>query len=183
MSEKKDEKHVKEKQTKTVLVVLGGPLEPDKTPSDILKSRIEKASSVILNNEVNPYFVVLTGGDPLKVGITEAEVMRNHLILDIRQKMYLDKKAKTTIENAINIRYKLNNVLKNFKVNLYVVTSDFHIDRAKLLFEHYFNDKNIDCKIIMISSRTNVTENEYNLLKLYEKKMISKLLESFEQEN
>ena len=58
-------------------------------------------------------------------------------------------------------------------VKLYVITSDFHMERSKLLFEHFF--RNTNCSISMISSKTLVNKEEYNELIENEKIIIKKI--------
>jgi uncharacterized SAM-binding protein YcdF (DUF218 family) len=161
------------KSEKKVIVILGGPLLQDKTPGLWLQSRIDQAIKTIFS--LKPDFIIASGGDPLKVGITEAEVINNNLIdANITQKIYLEKKSMTTYENAANTKYKLNTILKNFNVNLYIRTSDFHIERSRMLFDYFF--KGTNCKITMIASITPVhSSREYHDLIENEKKAIAKL--------
>jgi vancomycin permeability regulator SanA len=165
----------------SVLIVLGGPLTVDNKPGTWLKSRLDKAIKV--NNEYLFAYIILTGGDPTKKNITEAEVMYNYLKDYIpKNKMYKEIKANSTFENAIYTKKMITNTLIK---NIYVLTSDFHINRSKYIFENIFNYYKIKPEtvikkpfnIFMISSETPIDKTEMNELKKKEKVFINYLIE------
>jgi vancomycin permeability regulator SanA len=165
----------------SVLIVLGGPLTVDNKPGTWLKSRLDKAIKVY--NEYIFDYIILTGGDPTKKNITEAEVMYNYLKDYIpKNKMYKEIKANSTFENAIYTKKMITNTLIK---NIYVLTSDFHINRSKYIFENIFNYYKIKPEtviktlfnIFMISSETPIDKTEMNELKKKEKVFINYLIE------
>jgi vancomycin permeability regulator SanA len=165
----------------SVLILLGGPLTIDNKPGTWLKSRLDKTIKVY--NEYNFDYIILTGGDPTKKNITEAEVMYNYLKDYIPEnKMYKEIEAKSTFENAI---YSKNMITNTLIKNIYVLTSDFHIDRSKYIFENIFNYYKIKPEnvtktlfnIFMISAETPINKTEMQKLINKEKVFISYLEE------
>ena len=164
-----------------ILIVLGGPLTDDNKPGIWLKSRLDKAIQ-IYNKYVFDYIIV-TGGDPSEKNITEAEIMYNYLKHYISvDKMYKETKANNTFENAI---YTKKMIMNTEIKNIYVLTSDFHIDRAEYIFENVFNyykTKKENVKdplfnIIMISAETPITNDEMKKLENTEEELINYLKE------
>ncbi len=163
----------------SVLIVLGGPLTDDNKPGIWLKSRLDKAIRVY--NQYKFDYIILTGGDPSKKNITEAEVMYNYLKDSIPvTKMYKEIEAESTFENAINTKYMIvNTQIKN----IYVLTSDFHINRSEYIFENIFNYYKIKKEnvsnplfnIFMISAETPINKDEFDKLIKKEKVFISYL--------
>ena len=160
----------------SVLIVLGGPLTDDNKPGIWLKSRLDKAIKVY--NEINFDYIILTGGDPAKKNITEAEVMYNYLKEYIPvNKMYKEIEAKSTFENAIYTKKMIINTLIE---NIYVLTSDFHIDRSEYIFENVFNYYKIKPEkcinplfnIFMISAETPIDKIEMCELKKKKKYLL-----------
>lgn len=165
----------------SVLIVLGGPLTVDNKPGTWLKSRLDKAIKVY--KELNFDYIILTGGDPTKKNITEAEVMYNYLKDSIPiNKMYKEIEANSTFENALYTKKMIMNTLIR---NIYVLTSDFHIDRSKYIFENIFNYYKIKPEnvinplfnIYMISAETPINNIEMNNLINKEKVFIGCLKE------
>ena len=165
----------------SVLIVLGGPLTTDNKPGIWLKSRLDKTIKVY--KEYNFDYIILTGGDPYKKYITEAEVMYNYLKDYIPvNKMYKENKAKSTFENAIYTKKMIENTQIK---NIYVLTSDFHIDRSEYIFENIFNYYKVKPEtvinplfnIIMISAETLIDKTEMIELKKKEILLISYLEE------
>lgn len=165
----------------SVLIVLGGPLTDDNKPGIWLQSRLDK--TIIVCNQYNFDYIILTGGNPSKKNITEAEVMYNYLKDYIPvNKMYKEMEANSTFENAV---YTKKMIMHTLIKNIYVLTSDFHIDRSEYIFENIFNYYKIkpeNCinplfNIIMISSETPINKDEMNKLIKKEKVFISYLKE------
>jgi hypothetical protein len=163
----------------SILIVLGGPLTDDNKPGIWLKSRLDKAIK-IYNQYIFDYIIV-TGGDPSNKNITEAEVMYNYLKDFIpSNKLYKEIEANTTFENAI---YTKKMIMNTQIKNIYVLTSDFHINRSEYIFENVFNyyktkKENVTnpiFNIIMISAETPITNDEMKKLEKKEEELINYL--------
>ncbi len=121
------------------IIVLGGGVkkgvpksgESGIKPSDISIQRLSEA--VRIHNIIGKKIIV-SGGDPYKSGVSEAEISKNFLVeLGIKESdIILENKSKTTYENAVNCA----EILKTEKlVRPVVVTSAIHINRATGSFE------------------------------------------------
>lgn len=81
--------------------------------------------------------LLITGGDPGKNGISEAEVMRNELLaigVGTMDDVVTERESENTFENA-----KFSSELlrkENFDTTI-IVTSGFHLKRALLYFSHF----------------------------------------------
>lgn len=118
------------------IIILGYPSKREGQPSAILRSRLDKGIE-LYNNGVAKN-IILTGSAVRNRNI-EAEVMADYCIKAgvPADKLMLEKKAQNTYENALFAR-------KIMKAHRYrtgtIVTSDFHIHRAKFIFKHFAQD-------------------------------------------
>ena len=120
-------------QPADAVIVLGAGVNGG-TPSPVLQSRIDAAASYL---KAHPRTTaVLSGGKGSGESVSEAQAMQNGLTERgiSANRLYLEKKSENTSEN---IRYS-QKLLKRNGVNpqkqpVAVVTSDFHICRARLL--------------------------------------------------
>ncbi len=80
--------------------------------------------------------LLLSGGDPLKRGITEAEVMKLDLLsIQIPEKdILVEDKSLNTFQNAM-YSSKIIDELK--PTSVYLVSSGLHLKRAQLYFRHF----------------------------------------------
>ena len=110
------------------ILVLGHRLNPDNTPSDDLKSRIDTA--VALWKETNAPLIMPCGGITHDRSRSEAEVMRDMLIeRGVPEGIIrMEDKSRTTTENIVNAVKLLE---KGARVAL--VTSEYHLEHS--LFE------------------------------------------------
>ncbi len=117
--------------TYDTLIVLGNPAKDDGTPNRILKARLNKALD--LYNAGVSKTIIVTGGAAHNFYL-ESEVMANYLVehgVDDRH-IIQDQISLNTIDNAANCAKIMK--AKNLETAL-IVTSAFHMKRAKLLFE------------------------------------------------
>eukprot|EP01120_Amphizonella_sp_Union-15-10_P013839 TRINITY_DN6527_c0_g1_i1.p1 TRINITY_DN6527_c0_g1~~TRINITY_DN6527_c0_g1_i1.p1 ORF type:complete len:260 (+),score=33.72 TRINITY_DN6527_c0_g1_i1:57-836(+) len=123
-------------ETPKVVVCLGERLGKDGSPTAILKHRVEKAVQVARNDRT-VVGIIFTGGKVSSVEhLSEAEVMKSHAVsLGFpEEQIFQEDQAKNTIENAIYSKMILQQRC-NFKVcGVYLVTSNFHINRACRIF-------------------------------------------------
>lgn len=112
------------------ILILGGPIKDNK-PSDILFQRIKTGADYL---KAHPSVrVVVSGGMTAKsCSVSEAEIMKNTLLgLGIEEdKIILEEKAMTTLENFKNTRELLGDDVK-----IAFVTSKFHIWRSKKIMK------------------------------------------------
>jgi len=136
---------MKQRNVQDLIVVLGQALLPNAKVSPNLLRRCDKA--VELQRDKNCY-ILNTGGDPARVGMTEAQAMRDYLVnvKCIDDSIILDEtEARSTLENALYVLRILQNIngsiedesLGNIQ-NLYLVTCPHHMMRSSMLFKAVF---------------------------------------------
>mmetsp|Transcript_29182 Transcript_29182/g.86647 ORF Transcript_29182/g.86647 Transcript_29182/m.86647 type:complete len:247 (-) Transcript_29182:63-803(-) len=121
----------------SAVVVLGQSLNPDRSPPETLIHRVKMAC--VAFQELPEARVVLTGGDPMQVGVTEAAVMDTLLRRGCQVSPALisqEDKARSTVQNALFSAEMLRDAGGVRRVTL--VTSDFHMPRAAYTFEAVF---------------------------------------------
>ncbi len=153
----------------SILIILGGPIKDDITPDVWLTSRLNKA--VEIYPILKPDYIVVSGGDTRNLGKTEAYIMKEYLVKkNIPPNIiYCEPNSINTVENG---KFTYNMVYHNEKyTKIYVLTSDFHSNRAKMIFKYYY--KNF--KIEMIESETPIPKIELDILKNKEIYLIDKL--------
>ena len=169
----------------SILVILGAsPRAP------WLRSRLDLAMKVILL--LRPDYIVVTGGDPSGLGVTEASIMEEHLVdhgVD-EDRILSEETSLRTIDNAVNTEKLLRDTLRNVSagagpgagagagagaVSLYVLTSDFHAERSELLFRKVFPET---YSIRMIPARTRLPGRTYLMLCEHEQKYIRHMREA-----
>lgn len=135
----KNYKNFKKKESMKVIVTLGGPLNIDDcSPSSHLKSRLDET---IKQYEIGD-IVIVTGSRCQRLSISEAQVMSNYLsIYNIPS--ILEERALNTIENAIFVKPILDQLVPNKSTPVLIITSDFHIARATLIFLSYCSQYNL----------------------------------------
>ena len=146
---------MKQLNSKDIIVVLGQALLPDAKVSPNLLRRCDKA--VELHRERNCY-IINTGGDPARVGLTEAQAMRDYMVNAkcIENNIILDEsEARSTLENALfvlRILKSINGSKEDESLgsiqNLYLVTCPHHMVRSSFLFKAVFAHFNYTINII-----------------------------------
>lgn len=154
----------KEKGLSRVIVVLGGPNDDKGNLSTIALSRCDLAWSVF--KSVTSCKVLCTGGigdnfNPTKVA--HGEYTKQYLInKGIPAKAFLETvHSRFTFEDAVLSKPILQ--LANAR-HITLITSDFHMNRARYIFSHVFKDYDID----FMASDTLLSPHELTRLQAHE---------------
>ena len=112
-------------------VVLGNKVENDGTPSDRLKSRLDKA--IELYKKGYFHYIIVSGGVG-KEGFDEAEIMRSYLLDNGISDEYiiLDQEGYNSYMTAQNTKAIMNKM--GFH-SVTIITQFFHISRTELAFK------------------------------------------------
>lgn len=117
------------------VVILGAGLNGDRV-SKRLEGRLEKAFEYIKHN--NKIKVLVSGGQGKDELISEAAAMENYLVekgID-KERIILEDKSTSTIEN-IKYSKALLKEKKEINKTILLVTSDYHIFRAKMIAKEF----------------------------------------------
>ena len=151
------------------IIILGEPLTYDGDLGVELTARAEKAIEIFKKKQAKK--IIASGGktSPNKKGITEAEGMKQYLIgrkIPARS-IVKEENSKDTIGNALFTKTKILDS-SNWK-KILIVTSDYHIPRAKYIFQKILGNK---FKLDFQSSKSNLDAVEFAERKLREDIMI-----------
>ena len=140
-----------EKGPFTYMIVLGTTVEGTE-PSPMLADRIEAAAKYMENNP--DVIAVVTGGDPDGSLISEAQCMYNGLTeLGIDgSRILMEDRATSTAENFRFSLQLLEDELGRVPTNIGVLSSEFHLLRARLIAKSY------DLDVATIPAHTSDTE-------------------------
>lgn len=119
----------KKSVTPSAIIVLGGGLRRDGTPTDLLARRIE-AGIEALRTAPEHAPIVMTGGQGPDEVMPEAESMRNYAIEQNveAERVVLEADSTSTLTNLRNARGLL--VRRDIEKDIVVVTSEYHVPRA-----------------------------------------------------
>jgi hypothetical protein len=164
-------------------VCLGQRLLPDAKPHPILLSRCDKAVKLHRDKGCP---IINTGGDPAKVGITEARVMTEYMVnkKGIEKTSIVEEgESRSTTENAVFVSRILKcingtNDRGFFEGNtvIYLVTSPHHMARSSYVFKAVFEYYNYNVNIVEEPSADMLTPSEMKQWLRYEKRIIGKHL-------
>mmetsp|Transcript_38680 Transcript_38680/g.70433 ORF Transcript_38680/g.70433 Transcript_38680/m.70433 type:complete len:260 (-) Transcript_38680:66-845(-) len=124
----------------TFILVLGQSLNPDGTAPQVILQRAQTAATLYSTVAEGRALVLVSGADVAGVGVTEAEIMASVLVdAGVPPAAIIqDRAARTTFENAKNcVKLMMGNMPKEVEpldVQIHLVTSDFHMPRALLIF-------------------------------------------------
>lgn len=154
-------------QNKNIIVLLGTgtikyPGTDEIAPTFFAYPRIYAAASYFKNCQSTgkQCFVLVSGGDVVHSGVSEAVVYRKALLsLGIQSKyIYLETQSKNTYENA---EYTEKLVAAHKIKQVFLVTSGFHMKRAQLYF-NYFGMPVIELPSDYLSARISWLPLSYN---------------------
>ncbi|MFD1615878.1 YdcF family protein [Gelatiniphilus marinus] len=157
---------------KNVLIVLGAPNSPDGKLSVISKSRLNHCASIFAKENL----VLCTGGWGDQFNTSNkphAQYCKAYLIKNgVLRHAFLDfALSSNTVDDAV----KIKPIVKALnQVRLTVITSDYHLERVKLIFNEIL--KSFELKYVGVKS--NLSEEAYNKLVSHEKKAVKSILEN-----
>jgi len=163
------------KNIENVIIILGSPNDDDGTLSNIAQSRCEKTYEKFLQvNSEGHCFVLATGGFGEhfnRTNTAHAEYTKQYIIeLGIPENAFLEAVLSShTVEDAVFSK----RVLKDYIVdNIYVVTTDYHVERVKFIFESVYGS---DFNINMVSATAMLPKIEQDRLIAHEKQALAGL--------
>lgn len=118
----------------SAVIVLGAGVNGE-TPSLTLRTRIDAAAAYLESHPDIP--VVLSGGQGPGEAISEAECMRRALVRRGADegRLWLEERSTSTRENLLYSRALLEQMGVDLTQRVAVVTSDFHLCRARLMWD------------------------------------------------
>lgn len=156
---------------KEVLVVLGSPNSPTGVLSDISKSRLNYCLKCYSKEKL----ILCTGGWGEHFNTAKkshATYAQEYLIQNsVQEKAFIEiALSSNTVDDAVKIKaitQKMDNI------HLTIITSDYHLDRVKLIFEDLLKSFELD----FIGVKSCLKKETYNALVNHEKKEILSILE------
>jgi uncharacterized SAM-binding protein YcdF (DUF218 family) len=152
-----------------VLIVLGAPNSSKGILSDISKSRLDYCKSIFKEGDL----VLCTGGwgeQFNKSSKAHALYAQNYLISKgLNKKDFLDiALSNNTVDDAVKIKPIIS---KLKKVNVTIITSDYHLKRVQLIFNEILNHY----KMKFIGVTSNLESKKLNTLIEHESKAIKSI--------
>lgn len=157
---------------KEVLIVLGGPNSSSGKLSPISISRLNHC----LKRYQKGHLVLCTGGWGEHFNTSKeshAAYAKQYLIKNgISKNDFLDFALSTnTVDDAVKIKPIISK-LKNVRCT--IITSDYHLNRVKLIFKEVLENYTMD----FIGVESNLKLDKYNALVLHEKNAIKSILQN-----
>lgn len=149
-----------------ILVVLGSPNSPSGELSHISKSRLDCCREIFNNTQV----ILLTGGWGQHFNKSDkphAYYGKEYLIgKGLSETVFLEfALSQNTVDDAV----KIKSIVSNFKtVKLTIITSDYHLERVKLVFNEILGAY----KMSFFGVKTNLANEQLIQLKEHENRAI-----------
>ncbi|HUH27034.1 YdcF family protein [Gelidibacter sp.] len=157
---------------KEVLIILGSPNSPSGKLSGISQSRL----NYCVNHYQPGHLILCTGGWGAHFNTSEhahASLAKQYFIENgIPEVAFLDfALSGNTVEDAVKAKEILSK-LEN--IDLTIITSDYHINRVKLIFNEILKNYSMD----FIGVESNLDKDVYDALVQHETKAINAILEN-----
>jgi uncharacterized SAM-binding protein YcdF (DUF218 family) len=166
---------MKSKKTDGLIIVLGSPNSEQGELYNIAKERCERA---VLEASNHPsYKILLTGGYGLHFNTTtrpHAYYLRNYLVAcGIHEAKFVEyAESQNTLEDA-SLSKPI--VLKYRPPHVIVITSDYHFDRARFVFDREFSDEDIAIDFSVVQTDKDKCEVDLDALIEHEQEALRKL--------
>lgn len=160
-------------KTKGIIVVLGSPNSDKGELSEIAINRLDQVFAFYKINE--NYKILCTGGFGPHFNTTSLPHAKYAADYLMQRGVQADDILEFVISsNTIEDARKAQAVLQKYQAqNLVVITSDFHIERASIIFNSYLQDQNL----IFVEATSTLDENRLEKLIKHERNAIKKLSE------
>ncbi|WP_035479182.1 YdcF family protein [Gelidibacter mesophilus] len=157
---------------KHILIVLGSPNSPSGELSEISISRLDSC----INRYEEGNLILCTGGWGSHFNTSEhahASFAKHYLTgKGIIEENFLDfALSSNTVEDAVKAKAILSK-LENIKLT--IITSDYHLNRVKLIFNEILENYTMD----FIGVESNLDKVAYNALVQHEEKAINAILQN-----
>ncbi len=158
--------------TKKILIVLGSPNSPTGKLSDISTSRLDYCANIYQKGNL----ILCTGGwgDHFNTSTnSHASYAKQYLIeKGLSENAFLDSALSGhTVDDAVKVKPILAK-LENIK--LIIITSDYHLNRVKLIFNEILKDFKMD----FVGVESNLGQEEYETAVNHENKAIASILQN-----
>jgi len=155
---------------KDVLIVLGSPNSPEGELSDISKSRLNKCLNLYVKGKV----ILCTGGWGPHFNTAKqshASYAKAYLLgQGVEEHDFLDfGLSSNTVDDAVKSKQILSKIEG---ARLTVISSDYHMDRVKLIFNIVLSTYEIQ----YVSAKSSLSDKDYKLLAEHEEKAIDSIM-------
>lgn len=156
----------------TVLIVLGSPNSPEGVLSDISLSRLNQCLSIYKEGTL----ILCTGGWGAQFNTApQAHAIYAKAYLIEKGVLESDILDLALSSNTVDDAVKIKTIVEPLdQCNLTIITSDYHLDRVKLIFNDIL--KPFDLHFIGVESHLN--KSHYDTLVKHERKAISSILKN-----
>lgn len=155
-----------------ILIVLGSPNSPTGELSSVSKERLDFCRKIFQENSL----ILCTGGWGEHFNTAEkahASYTKNYLIeKGISEAHFLDVAlSDNTVDDAVKVKEIIS---KLSNITLTIITSDYHLERVKLVFNEILKNY----KIKFIGVKSNFETEKYNALIKHEEKAIEGIIKN-----
>lgn len=158
--------------TTEILIVLGSPNSSSGKLSDISVSRLNYCANLYKKENL----ILCTGGwgEHFNTSATSHATFAKKYLLDkgLLEHCFLDfALSGNTVDDAVKIKPIIS---KLEKIKLIVITSDYHLERVKLIFNTVLENYHIE----FIGVETSLAPEDYDALIRHEKKAINSIIKN-----
>lgn len=158
--------------SKRILIVLGAPNSPDGELSSIAKNRLNLCFKVFLQDDL----ILCTGGWGKHFNtsnLPHAYYAKEYLIKKGVLESHFLKPALSN--NTVDDAVKVKDIISDHKnPKLLVITSDFHLNRTKLIFKEILKKYPIE----FLGAENNLLRNQLKKIVEHEKNSINKIIKN-----
>jgi len=158
--------------SKKIIIVLGAPNSPEGILSSIAENRLDLCFKMFSKGDL----ILCTGGWGkhfntsnlphsyyakeylLKKGISESNFLESAI-------------SNNTVDDAVKIKEIIS---KHKKLKLLIITSDFHLNRTKLIFKEVLKEYTLE----FVAAENNLPRHQLKKIIEHEKKSINKIIEN-----